>query len=326
MSYGLVYNGVRIAVDPTLFAANSTVFASIYSPESRDVMQITSDVPIELFQEFLKAAQGEDIAITADNVEEMSSMAEQWGVESLTEKCQRFSQSPAQVIQQLLAAIARRDADEVKNQETIIAKEFDKYAVLPEIGQVPMRNFTNIVKAQCLKVNDWRTHFLAVISIINSRREKSSSLLNTVDLETLTEEDIAAVLNNPNVDQAAAGMFMLKCARKMADDLMKLREKTHRRDHIEQEIMQKTMEAQRLREKLSAEKAQHQADVDRLNELYAQYEPGKTAEVATSEPWRKPYRGRQKPRYQNRGSDRPRGGYNRKGGGHNDRFVYIAPD
>ena len=326
MSYEIVYNDERIVIDPVKFAANSKAFADIYVPDSSDVVRVRSDVPQDLFKDFLRAAQGEDVPITEENYEIMADMADQWNVPSLIERCAKFQESPGRVIGQLCDAVAVNDTQTADQLKKTIAENFDCYALLPEFSRISPKVFTDIMNVKGLNVSDWRNHYLAIMGMIENGTEKCSSLLNRVSVEDMTEEDIAAALSNPKIDETAAGVFMTKCARRLADELMKVRDRTQRRDQLERQIREKSDDIKRLRDKLAEEKQGHQSDVAKLNDMYRQYEPAKlvertySADKARSQ--QKNWRGNQ-----GGGRDRrrqPRGRGRERGGG--DPFRYVAPD
>ena len=66
-NYTIYYNDTQININAEYFAEVSSVFAKYYNPQSGENMSITSETPVERFQEFLPAVQKQPYSITKYN-------------------------------------------------------------------------------------------------------------------------------------------------------------------------------------------------------------------------------------------------------------------
>lgn len=79
--YIIKYNNVEIPVNPDIFSEKSETFRQYFDPNQK--MTITGERSVDQFKQLLPYVQGEEPTITADNVSEIESFADEWEIQSL---------------------------------------------------------------------------------------------------------------------------------------------------------------------------------------------------------------------------------------------------
>lgn len=313
----IVYNGKTFILNAEYFTEASLVFADYYEPG--EVMNIQSDVPLEIFErDFLPAVQRGKVVITAENYEYLSMMAEEWGVESLTEICNTWQESPDFIFARLSQEFQSNPA-EYKSLKSTILKDFDQYSGRDGFKSLHPKILADIIAS--LKPANHRTMFRCIIDMITGGKTGVSYLLNKLDMDELGYAEIEEAINTDGIDPVGAGPFLFSCAQIYCKDLEKIRKAEGAQIAKQREIAEKEREIAELEAKIKDEKSRHREVLAQLNALYEKYEP---ENYRPPEPHRSQSGGRG-------GKHRGRGG-KRGGAVHRTRsyersaFEYIAKD
>ena len=270
-NYRIFYNDVPIFINPDLFAAASSVFASHYNPESRDEIAIKCETPVELFKQFLPAVQNMPVKITSENIEALKTMAAEWCVDALTVACEEWERNPCTILDHFLAANERKDTETLNQLADVIAENCDGFVRLKKFMCVPPRLVEMVLKSPKLKIVDHHEVFKSLLAIVNFKREKCSYLLNYVDVDQLSEAEVIALVKSKSLEGPVLGVMMAKCTRRLQQLLAEVRAGVHCPVHLERALREKNAEVRDLERQLKDEMQDHSLITRKLQEMKDKY-------------------------------------------------------
>ena len=270
-NYRIFYNDVPIFINPDLFAAASSVFASHYNPESRDEIAIKCETPVELFKQFLPAVQNMPVKITSENIEALKTMAAEWCVDALTVACEEWERNPCTILDQFLAANERKDTVLVNQLADVIAENIDTFVRLKKFMCVPPRLVEMVLKSASLKIADHHEVFKSLLTIVNFKREKCSYLLNYVDVDQLSEAEVIALVKSKSLDGPTLGVLMARCTRRLQQLLAEVGEGVRCPVQLERTLRERTSEVRDLERQLKDEMQDHSLITRKLQEMKDKY-------------------------------------------------------
>lgn len=283
--YRIFYNDTPIVINPELFAAASSVFASHYNPQSRDEISITCpETPVEMFQQFLPAVQNMPVKITEENVQALKAMAAEWGVDDLIARCEEWERNPRTILDQFQAAIAKKDQARVQQLTEVIAADIDVFVRVQKFMLIPPRNVEEILKSDKLNIIDHHEIFKAIMTLVNMRKEKCRYLLNCLNIDALSEQEILVLVRCNLADHNSLGPLMAKCARRLQQALATERSRDVRSGQLERTLRERTGEVRSLERQVSDEIRDHQIVLQKLKEMRTKYGGGENPRMSAPIP------------------------------------------
>jgi hypothetical protein len=241
-------------------------------------MNITGDVPVASFKNFLPAVQRGKYVITSENVEVMRTLAEQWEVPALIEECNHWEVAPDPILRRLAVALQNNDRTAISKLVAAVAGQLDLFLSLPQFIEIPPKVIGDILSHAKCTVTDHQTLLNALFAVLTANPGPNvSALLNHVVVGSLNLESIERVLTNDNLDLNSASEFVSKNAARAIQSGKAERERIQRLEcqiaKVRKQCDDINANIRLVHQNLEEEKCRHLEHQAELRRVRQQYEP-----------------------------------------------------
>ena len=220
----ITYNGKVFCVDSKLFAQNSSVFnenvdlASLGSVS----LNIEGKYKMSSFEKFLLAVQGKETNMSFDDLDEVRSLAEEWGAKNVLEQIDNFLNSSASKPDKILMSVlhkvkAKKEVDD--DDIDYLAENIDAILEIEAFSLLPGKIIESIFKNRKCNISDKHKMFDFIYNYNQKNGKWSSYLFNLLDVNDLSDDEIKKLTDdNDKIDSKKCVNLMkviaFKCFKK----------------------------------------------------------------------------------------------------------------
>lgn len=197
-----IYNGKPIKISKYLFALYSQKFRRIPEFYSTNQMEITDDPPFNVFNQFLRAAQGAEVNVTIENAIDFLHFCDVWEVASVAEEVKRVINENHDIQTAVLKYLDSKETDSLYHLEDIIASNFDVALQMSSLTEFPIESLHRIIsnpKCEIKKASRYYHFFKKMLKRIGPN---ASLLAQKIDLDRLSLEELTEFLKLPNLNKS----------------------------------------------------------------------------------------------------------------------------
>ena len=193
--FDLIFAGKKFPVSKFKFALMSPKFRDLIKDDSNiKSLEFPEKTTTAIFQEFIKAAQGEEFELTIENSNDLLFLSQKWGIEELSKQIEDFMKTNG--IEQKPQVEENND-----NLIEILAQNIDKTLRIPSFSYLPLEQIEKVLGNEKMQCRDNHSLFLFVKKMLDLHGQKATKLALSIDLTKLPSQDISELLDHPNLDK-----------------------------------------------------------------------------------------------------------------------------
>ena len=193
--FNLIFAGRKFPVSKYKLSLLSPKFRNLIENDSQiSSLEIHEKTTTSIFQQFIKAAQGEEFDLTVQNANDLLNLSKSWEIEALSSQIEDFMKSNS-------IEPKAPEADNIDDLIEILAKNIDKTVRIPSFAYLPLDTINKVLTNENMKCNDNHSLLLFVLKLLDLHGQKATKLALSIDLTKLPANDICQLLDHPNLDK-----------------------------------------------------------------------------------------------------------------------------
>lgn len=201
----IIYEGERIPVSKIKLAMYASNFKEIINQATMNTIKISDTAPLTTMVQFIKAIQGEQFALTPDNVNDIQRLAQKWGANTVLEATANYLDSCSELGS--IVNSVQKDPNTELSQQLLenFAAQIDAAISIPSFAEFTLDNLIKIFSNSKLRVKDHHNLQRFLLKILGIHGRKASQLFTCLDLSRLTPREALEILENNNLDKSYIG-------------------------------------------------------------------------------------------------------------------------
>jgi len=197
----VIHNHLEYPVSKLRFLMQSAKFRDI-SRDLKNQIEISDGISNIVFEEFIKAINGEEYIISTENVFGLIKLAKDWSIEGLEDQLNEFiTETPE--ISSILGHINSKNSQNISNMIDIMASNIDELVTLSSFCALPLEIIHQVFTNPNLAIINHHNTYTFIMKMINNYGEKASFLSKYLELPELQRDDIVELLESPSIDKTA---------------------------------------------------------------------------------------------------------------------------
>lgn len=197
-----IYNGQEIKISKYQFALYSTKFRRIPEFFVTNQMEVHDDPPFNVFNQFLRAAQGDEVNVTVDNALDFLHFCDVWEVDSVATEVKKVINANRDIQATVQKYLDARENDSLVDLEEIIASNFDSALQMVSLTEFPIESLLRIVNNPKCEIKKPIRYYRFVKQLLNRVGTDASLLASRVDITRLSADEAYEFLKNPKLNKS----------------------------------------------------------------------------------------------------------------------------
>ena len=264
------YNSTDISVSKYKFALYSNKFRTIPEFNATSSLTITGTIPFSVFNEFVKAAQGENFELNDENAYDILSLSEDWETTTISQKILEFlnDKPDCQRILDMLHERQNKGEQSLHALEEVIARHVNVAIQLPSFENFSLSTLARIFAQPDANI-DHHVLYTFITKMFEKYGKDASVLAPYLDIRQLTPDEAEKFLSNENL----VNSFINDSLNSTSLQLMKENEELKKKDVQTQDALKIIMERlEMLEASQSLAKDESEADIKELSKRLAAME------------------------------------------------------
>lgn len=217
-----IYNGQEIKISKYQFALYSTKFRRIPEFFVTNQMEVHDDPPFNVFNQFLRAAQGDEVNVTVDNALDFLHFCDVWEVDSVATEVKKVINANRDIQATVQKYLDARENDSLVDLEEIIASNFDSALQMVSLTEFPIESLLRIVNNPKCEIKKPLRYYRFVKQLLNRVGTDASLLASRVDITRLSPEEAYEFLKNPKLNKSFIADSLSEAALNLIQENSKL--------------------------------------------------------------------------------------------------------
>ncbi|OHT02908.1 F5/8 type C domain containing protein [Tritrichomonas foetus] len=235
--FSIIYNSTPITISKYKFALYSSKFRSIPNFQLSNSINVTGNAPISVFNEFIKAAQGESININDDTIFDLLTLCEEWETPTITQIITQYLKERADY-NQICEKYTQLQNDNILSNELtdFLASNLNAVINLPSFQNYPLNTVVRILSSTNLVV-DVHLLYKYIMEMFSKYGSTASVLTPYLDIRKLTFEEAKNFLNCPNLIPSCVNETLVPISIQLIQENHELQQKAEKTDQTLKLIM-----------------------------------------------------------------------------------------
>lgn len=202
----IFYNGQKTKVSRYKFALYSSKFREL--PEfviGESSCRIRGSASFDTFREFLRGAQGQEVAITPANALDFLELCEFWRTETFAEKVKVLVAGDFNIEEAVKRIQKAKGGETTSHLESLVSENFDAALSLTSLAEFSVEDLMRIVSHPTTVIKRQQKYARLVIDMLNLYGSDASVLAAKINVSKLDRDLLLELLAHPKLIKSFIG-------------------------------------------------------------------------------------------------------------------------